>query len=628
MGCHSSYIGFPVINCNPSIYGAGTKPVGLTFIIDPDNVEPGDSCLFIPQVCVHIPQCVKTVSTTSTMTKALDNSNGAIQPQQALAKDYLSDPRAIDQRARYFATKVQDEVRTYLDTYNTSTPTTRPFHSLVEALTNRGRIGWRRDLTNTPINIAHSAIRVNDAAGNLNKSASWTNAAQLLGLARVLGGAPNLAARLAYVESRKWTQAEKDAYLAGVGDPVQAFLGSLEPHWIAILQRLLMLQDYALLAVPLAGEMITEGKYGGEILGKPPTLGLRATTNGTAITLTLSIADSEDGVGGLARPVAVDWGDGRVTHHAVPSGQLTLDVSHAYEAAGRYIVYAVATSDSGLRGHAALVIQAPALAPTAPNMPPVLPTISRVQFSGLTLTNWLSTKRISLEARLVDAAGQGFRAGRSAPGKSGSAANAPFAMGDLYAHNSARFGTALLSLDIRSELTGPASRVFLPYMTMAATVKLGVFSTATQRLVEQTVALTPEMLKMYVAGASTPLPSNTITVETNGALRFPLFWRASSASPWQKIVRIDIAITPEMFNGFVLDATPTTAPAGTTAAWVELRPGALTLVPDALPPTLTPTPTETPSPTPTQTTTLTPTPTPLPTATSSQSKVFLPWVQR
>ena len=577
-GCHSSYIGFPVLNCNPGTYGEGTKPVGLTFIIDPDSIEPGDSCLFIPQLCVHIAECVKTVSTAS-MSAVLDNDTDTIQPQHALAEDYLINPRAIDQRARYFAMKVQDEVRIYLDTYNTSTPTARPFHSLAEALTNRGRIGWRRDLTNTPIDITKPALRINDTAGNLNESASWSNAAQLLGLARVLGGVPNLAARLEYVESRKWTQAEKDAYLAGVGDPVQAFLGNLEAHWVTVLQRLLMLQDYALLAVPLAGEPTTEGKYGGELLGKPPTLSLRATPSGAEVTLTISMDDSEDAAGGLARPLAVDWGDGHVTHYALPSGQSALDVTHAYEANGRYVIYAVAANDSGLRGHAALVVEAAAVTP-APNAPPTLPTISRVRFSDLTLTNLLSTKRFSLEARLVDAAGQGFRAGRSALGRYEGKVNVPVAFGDLYAHNPARFDTSLLSLDIRNELTAP-HKVFGPYMTMAASMTLGVFSTSLQQLVEQPVTLTPEMLKLYLAGTTTPMPTNTVTVEADGALRFPLFFRAASNLPWQKIVRIDIALTPAMFEGFVLDSKVITTSVGTHHAWIETRPGVLTEVPTA-----------------------------------------------
>jgi hypothetical protein len=570
-GCHSSFIGFPVINCNESTYGAGTKAVGLTFIIDPDSVEPGDSCLFIPQVCAHIAQCVSETSASAVM----GDEVVARQANQAQADNYLTDPRAVEHRARYFATQVQDEVRDYLDAYNTSTADAPSFHSLAEALTSRGRAKWRSDLTNTPINISHPALRINDNAGNLNESASWSNAAHLLGLARVLSGVPNLAARLEYVESRKWTQTDKDAYLASISDPDQALQGVLDPHWFTILQRVMMLQDYALLAVPLAGEVATEGTFGGQTLGKAPALNLRATTSEAEVTLSINMDDPEDVVGGLARPLAVDWGDGRVTHYSLPAGQTALDATHAYEAAGRYAVYAVASNDSGLRGHAALVVevQAPAQPP-----PVTLPSVARIHLSGFSITNWLSPKRFSVEARLADAAGQGFRAGRSAPGGS-TTANVPFAFGDLYAHNPARFAVSLLSLDIRSELTVPASRVFMPYINMAATMTLGVFATSKQTLVEHPVALTPEMMKVYLAGASTSLPSNTVTVEANGALRIPLFWRESSTAPWQKIARVDIELTPAMFDGFRVDNSSLPAPTGTHRAAIEIRPGAFGAVP-------------------------------------------------
>jgi hypothetical protein len=47
--------------------------------------------------------------------------------------------------------------------------------------------------------------------------------------------------------------------------------------------------------------------------------------------------------------------------------------------------------------------------------------------------------------------------------------------------------------------------------------------------------------------------------------------------------RIEIAITPSMFDGFVLDATPTALAVGATAAWAEQRPNLLTLLPDEPP---------------------------------------------
>jgi hypothetical protein len=454
----------------------------------------------------------------------------------------------------------------------------------------------------------------------LNESASWANAAHLLALARVLTGVPNLAARLAYVESRKWTQAEKDAYLSGIGDPHQAMLSMLDPHWATVIQRLPVLQDYALLLVPLAGETVTEGMFGGQPLGHAPTLSLRAAASNTEVALTISVDDPEDMAGGLARPIAVDWGDGHVTHHSLPSGQSTLEVAHAYVVAGRYAIYAVAANNSGLRGHAALVVEVSAQAALA-----TLPTISRIQVSGLALTNWLSTQRFSVEARLVDAAGQSFRAGRSAPGRNG-AANVPIAFGDLYAHNPARLNTTLLRLVVRNELAAPVSKVFSPYLSLAATMKLGVFSTTQQQLVEQPVTLTPEMLKVYLAGATTPMPSSTVTVEASGALRIPLFWRAASNLPWQKVERIEIALAPEMFNGFVLDAAPTTLPAGTLSKWIETRPGTTVFVPE--PPAATPTPTSTPTSEPTSSPITPSTATPTPTSVSAQHKVFLPFVRK
>ena len=89
------------------------------------------------------------------------------------------------------------------------------------------------------------------------------------------------------------------------------------------------------------------------------------------------------------------------------------------------------------------------------------------------------------------------------------------------------------------------------------------------------------MLKLYLADATTPMPTNTVTIEADGALRFPLFFRAASNLPWQKIVRIDIELTTAMFDGFVLDNTVITTPAGTHHAWIETRPGVLAEVPTA-----------------------------------------------
>ena len=569
-GCHSSYIGFPVINCTPKIYGAGTRPVGLTFILDPD-IAPEDSCLFIQQVCTHIGLCVNPVLASAASGPAAQGIDGAVP--LAAETDYLADPRAAEQRARYFAQQVQTEVRAYLDTYATDTSDARPLQSLVEALTNRGRAGWRRDQINTPIDISHPAIRVNDAAGNLNESASWANAAQLLALARVLTGVPNLEGRLGSVESRIWTETDKANYLAVVGDPDQALAAHLDPHWVAILQRVGMLQDYALLSVPVAGEVNTAGQYGGETVGVAPVLSLSATTNGAGVNLSVRIVDQEDTAGGPDRPLAVDWGDGVVTHHALPAGQSTLAVAHTYAAAGVYAVYAVAASDSGLRGHAALVVEAEA-AVRAQTTQATLPRVARVGLPGLSLTHLQYTKQFALNARLADATGASFRAGRGKRITGPTDIRVTVALGDLYLHNPARLDASVVSLEPRIEMAAPTSATYVSYLTMA-TMNLGVIDTASQQLREQPVTLTPDMLKLYLAGATTPLPSSVVTLDANGALHVPLFWRETTSAAWQKVARIDIELTTAMFDGFSLNSAAIAAPPGTHEAWVETRPGAL-----------------------------------------------------
>ena len=128
---------------------------------------------------------------------------------------------------------------------------------------------------------------------------------------RVLAGLPNLEKRLGYVESRVWNAAGKAGYLATIPDPDQALQQTLDPHIVAILKRVPMLQDYQLLAAPLPGESAAAGQYGGIVLGTPPTLRLTASANGLNVTLGVTL-DDPTGSQGPARPLSVDWGDGRV----------------------------------------------------------------------------------------------------------------------------------------------------------------------------------------------------------------------------------------------------------------------------------------------------------------------------
>lgn len=565
--CHSSFIGFPVINCNPNTYGEGTKPAGLTFIIDPSNVKPEDSCLFIPQVCSHIALCVSGVGALA--------DGFALAP---VADNYLTDARAIDQRARVFAMQAQSALRAYLENYATNRADARPIHTLLEALLGRGSAGWRSGLRDHPIDITHAALRINDAAGNVITSASWANAAGLMALARLLAGIPNLFARLASVESKVWSAADKSAYLTQVGDADAALQQNLDAHFVAALSDIGMLQDAHLLAVPLAGEAVADGTYGGLTLGKAPIVQLSADTQaqGAPVTLQVTVEDAEDAVAQVSRAIAVDWGDGQVTHLTLATGLRQLETDHSYAKAGRYAIYAVAAGDSGLRGHAALVIE------TSTNAAPsriaaAMPAIAQLRMDALTINFLGFTKRCVLTARLAGDDGLFWPAGRTVQANGPTNITVPVAMGDLFIHNPARYPVTRLRLEPRIDMAVPSSSSRVPNVQLSA-LTFGVFSTATQTLVEKTMTLTASQLKLYLPNATTALPEDAVVVANTGALQVPLFWRAMANDPWQTIDRIEINLSGDVLADMDVNATPTPLAPCTRGTWAETRPGMIQAV--------------------------------------------------
>ncbi|MBC8075700.1 MAG: PKD domain-containing protein, partial [Chloroflexales bacterium] len=605
--CHSSYIGEDAINCRPEIYGAGTRGVGLTLLLA--EPPPEGSCLFTPQVCTHIGLCLQEGAAS-----ALGHGSGRTPFPQAGPANYLTDPGAIKQRARDFATYALTQARHYLDEYATDSPAALPLQSLNDALLGRGWATWRQDMASLTFDLNDPLFRVVDSAGNLIESAARANVGRLFGLLRLLTGLPNLAARLEYVESRVWTAADKASHLAAIPNPDAALAESLDPHIVAVLKRVPLLQDYQLLAAPLASEVPPGGCYGGMPLGQPPTLRLSTALAAQTVTLTASLDDPSDGVAALARPLAVDWGDGLVTHYAFVAGQATLMAAHKYASGGRYAIYAVAANNSGLRGAACAVVEAQgATQAAAGQTQPPSPTVVRAGLTGLAVLNLPFTKDLRLALYFTDAAGTRFRAGRSRIATGPTNITFPVAVGDAYAHNPSRLEISKLNIEPRHGISAPtAGRT--PVLTLS-TLLLGVFSTAQMAVTDATLALRVEMLAVYAQGNTTPLPGTALTVNTDGSITAPLLYRATSTAPWQRVERIEVAIAPAMFDGFVLNATPTALPVGTTAAWVELRPNSFTRVVDAPPPTSTPT--STPPPTPTST----PSGEPLP------YKAFVPLVQ-
>lgn len=570
--CHSSFIGENVINCRPSIYGEGTRGVGLTLLLA--EPPPEGTCLFTPQICAHIGMCVQD------SVSALGVSRKPGMVPLAAPTNYLADPRAIQQRARVFATYALTQARHYLDEYATDRLEARPLQSLREALLGRGWATWRKDMDALSFDLDDPLFRVVDEAGNTVESASRANVARLFALLRLLTGLPNLAGRLEFIESRVWSTSERASYLAAIPDPNAVLAESLDPHIVAILKRVPMLQDYELFAVSLPTETPATGYYGGMSLAQPPTLRLSALSSEQIITLTASLDDPIDGVAGLPRPLAVDWGDGHVGHYECRAGQATLAVSHEYAVAGRYAIYAVAANNSGLRGAACAVVEAANTTSTVAQQTP-LPTVVRAGLKNLSLLNLPFTKDIRLALHFADPSAMIFRAGRSRVVTGPTNITAPVLIGDVYAHNPSRLEVMKLIIEPRHAITSStAGRV--PLLKLSA-FTLGVFSTVQMRIVDVALTLQPDMLAVYLDGITTPLAETSLTVETDGTIGVPLLYRATSVEPWQRVARIEIAITPDLFAGFVLNPTPTALAVGTSAAWVEQRPQAFTLVPDIPP---------------------------------------------
>jgi hypothetical protein len=128
-GCHTSFVGFPVINCKEETYGPGTNAAGLALVLDS---QPGQACLVTPQTCGHIPKCVaEQVSGRS--------APGLTSLAQGIDLSLLSDPRAIKQRARVFTQSLLEEWAKLLDGYHSEQ---RPLNALVDFVTGKGCRGW------------------------------------------------------------------------------------------------------------------------------------------------------------------------------------------------------------------------------------------------------------------------------------------------------------------------------------------------------------------------------------------------------------------------------------------------------------------------------------------------------
>ena len=231
-----------------------------------------------------------------------------------------------------------------------------------------------------------------------------------LAVRRVLGGIPNSVARWEAITARLWTDAEIDAEVAAVGDADAILGGLLGPFGLTVLEgadpRL-----YKLLAVPLSYEPpdANESPYlAGCEPGQPPSLGIQLGVTGSSAAVQLQVQDPHAELTPLGQyPVAVDWGDGRLSHVFLlsPSQQIV----HSYAAAGTYAVRAWVVNAAGLSASADAVA-----AVGSPGGPadPGPPTVASAALDPTAATYSYQPPHVSVTASAIEPGGAAYPLGR------------------------------------------------------------------------------------------------------------------------------------------------------------------------------------------------------------------------
>ncbi|KAI9021148.1 hypothetical protein DFJ74DRAFT_707116 [Hyaloraphidium curvatum] len=437
--CHTSFIGFPVINCDAK-YGAGTKPAGLTRL-DPDVDSLGQACLFIPQGCDHLSGCNSASVGVSRRRLA--------KRVQAAEIPGFQDEASDRSRALSFGMQVQWSFSKYLEDFATQTSqgTFENASSFETAeysphiltvqdwLTNRGRKGWRTDILTKPLFPSAADVpphlQVRNESGHLQDQPSKLGLLVAWGVQNALRSFPNLYERFRYTEQRIWSTAAKQTSFAaalGTADPSAAAWNSSTGPSYAVMEGVWMLQDWRLLSIPAPGEpTVPAGQFQNVEMGKAARIVrivLRRTRSpgSVEVRLVLEIEDPEAGVSANARPMAVDWGDhSPADPHQVPSSEATFAVAHTYtraQAAKTFLVRIWLENETGLRSTVALAVR---IAGTGVAPPPVRRALSSTQpllveiaLPGFQLKNFdpnLVGMRFRLHLRRADQAAPGTLSG-------------------------------------------------------------------------------------------------------------------------------------------------------------------------------------------------------------------------
>lgn len=566
MGCHTSFIGFPVINCNER-YGVGTRPAGITLVTDPDP-QPGEACLTIPQTCEHIPRCASEPGGFGDLRDQLDG--GADHP--------LRMPGAAESRGRYFAQSLATKWCEALDRYDTSLPPDPEMPSLErisdlqDFLTGRGCVGWRANVGAAfPFDWEAEWAAVFDAEGVLLPASSQRNALCQWGLIRALESVPHLGERLSFVQSTVWPDLLLEMYLAQVDDPDEAILRSASPVVLDLLRCVYGIYDYRLLAVPLPDEERDERVFNGCELGDAPRVELSAESLGDGrLALDVMLEDPEVGGPHEAEvPLTIFWGDGRVSLESIPAGQAQARFEHVYDQPGPRKIIAMAENTSGLRGFGAVI---GAVEGAGVSEGPVVVSelrLADVVVQADTLTGNDRTLFVEIEGH--DAATDlSYRVGmtRGRP----ITLNQAVELGTWVGYNTgaAPLDRFTLRLHWREGFYTGLRQVTL----RASRLELHVFSTETGESVAIEVPISPETIRMYAPDADEPLPPETI-LDEEGAPRLVLHTQQ------HRVERIEIDVPQALLAAQAPGPLPEGYPALNETAWYEDRPGQFRVVGDA-----------------------------------------------
>ncbi len=425
--CHTSFIGYPVLNCNTN-YGADARAAGITIIT---GGEPGDACLFTPQTCDHVAICHYDRST-----EAINNINNdpnhilksqAAQEQKllqygsdlldVLIEDFLNNvnigsnlsqslvPAGFDPNASRNSNGLGDII---LENYS--------FTDYYNLLTSRGSPYWREWVDNlSTINLDNEAFGIyDDTTGDFLPAPSKYNFVRQILFARTLASLPNQIDRLNYTGSFIWADDALDDYVSTIGDPTAVLDQQMTPLAEYFYRNNPKNQDFRLLTVPLQGEEDLTHFYGGSNVGKPPVI----QTNWTELTnneieLTASIFSPGTHADIYNFDGTIYWGDGTATDFVMSDILDTKSIKHVYPEMGQYQAVTILQNSSGLR---CFKMDALALTTNVSNQPAEFPILNEISIASTSLSTgvFTNTEQIGIDILIGDSASQ-LLSGRIVP---------------------------------------------------------------------------------------------------------------------------------------------------------------------------------------------------------------------